>query len=34
MTTAEVMLVVGTYGICIGVWVTLLVIINQHKEGK
>jgi len=34
MTTAEVMLVVGTFGICIGVWVTLIVIINQSKGGK
>ena len=34
MSVAEIMLVVGTYGILIGVWVTLLVIINQHKEGK
>ena len=34
MSIAEVMLVIGTFGIFIGVWVTLLVIINQHKEGK
>ena len=34
MSVAEIMLVVGTYGICIGVWVTLLVIINQNKGGK
>jgi hypothetical protein len=34
MSTAEVMLVVGTFGICIGVWATLVIIINQYKESK
>jgi len=31
MSIAEILLVIGTFGICTGVWVTLLVIIQQHK---
>ena len=31
MSLAEVLLVIGTFGICTGVWVTLKVIINQGK---
>ncbi len=32
MTIAELLLVVGTFGICTGVWITLGVIINQNRE--
>jgi beta-lactamase regulating signal transducer with metallopeptidase domain len=31
MSIAEILLVIGTFGICTGVWVTLLVIIRHHK---
>ena len=31
MSIAESLLVLGTFGICVGVWTTLAVIINQHK---
>jgi len=31
MSIAEVLLVLGTFGICTGVWTTLVVIIRQHK---
>ena len=34
MTLAEVLLVIGTFGISTGVWVTLAVIINQNKKGE
>ena len=34
MTLAEVLLVIGTFGICTCVLVTLAVIINQNKEGE
>ena len=33
MTLAELLLVIGTFGICTGVWVTLAVIIKQNKKG-
>ena len=32
MSLAEILLVLGTFGICTGVWVTLKVIIEQGKE--
>ena len=31
ITIVEALLVIGTFGICAGVWVTLKVIIDQHK---
>ena len=31
ITLVEALLVIGTFGICTGVWVTLKVIINQGK---
>jgi hypothetical protein len=31
MSIAEVLLVLGTFGICTGVWTTLVVIIRHHK---
>ena len=34
MTLAELLLIIGTFGICTGVWVTLAVIINQNKKGE
>ena len=32
MSIAEILLVLGTFGICTGVWVTLAVIIDQNKR--
>ena len=32
MSIAESLLVLGTFGICTGVWVTLAVIISQNKR--
>ena len=32
MSVAEILLVVGTFGICTGVWITLAVIINQNNK--
>jgi hypothetical protein len=32
MSLAESLLVLGTFGICTGVWVTLAVIISQNKR--
>lgn len=34
MSIAEILLVIGTFGICTGVWVTLFVIIQQHKMNR
>ena len=31
MTIVEALLVIGTFGICSGVWITLGVIIRQGK---
>ena len=31
ITLVEALLVIGTFGICTGVWVTLAVIMAQHK---
>ena len=32
MSLAEVLLVIGTFGICTGVWTTLVVIIKQNAK--
>jgi hypothetical protein len=32
LSTAEVLLIIGTFGICTGVWVTLGVIIKQGNK--
>ena len=32
MSLAEVLLVIGTFGICTGVWATLGVIIKQNAR--
>ena len=32
MSLAEVLLVIGTFGICTGVWTTLVVIIKQNAR--
>jgi len=32
MSLAEVLLIIGTFGICTGVWTTLVVIMKQNKE--
>jgi len=34
MSIAELLLVVGTFGICLGVWTTLAVIIKQDKSSN
>ena len=34
MTFVEALLVAGTYGICLGVWITLWVIIRQESNKK
>jgi len=34
MSLAEILLVTGTFGICSGVWITLVVIIKQGKGDK
>ena len=31
-TAAETLLIIGTFGICLGVWMTLAVIIGVNKE--
>jgi len=31
-TPAEVLLIIGTFGICLGVWMTLAVIIGVNRE--
>ena len=31
MSIAEILLVIGIFGICTGVWTTLVVIIRHHK---
>ena len=31
MSIAEILLIIGTFGICTGVWTTLAVIIRHHK---
>ena len=31
-TLAEVLLIIGTFGICLGVWLTLAVIIGVNRE--
>ena len=32
MGLAEILLVIGTFGICTGVWTTLVVIIKQNAR--
>ena len=32
MSLAEILLVIGTFGICTGVWTTLVVIIKQNAR--
>ncbi len=34
MSLAELLLVIGTFGTCTGVWVTLFVIIKHHKMNQ
>lgn len=34
MSIAEVLLIVGTFGICTGVWTTLVVILKQNSKGN
>lgn len=34
MSVAELLLVIGTFGICTGVWTTLVIIIRQNKQHK
>tara|TARA_R110002020_G_scaffold209439_1_gene415396 strand:- start:1073 stop:1210 length:138 start_codon:yes stop_codon:yes gene_type:complete len=34
MSIAEILLVIGTFGICTGVWTTLVVIIKQNQQPK
>ena len=34
MSLAEVLLVIGTFGICTGVWTTLVVIIKQNAKAN
>lgn len=34
MSLAELLLVIGTFGICTGVWTTLIVIMKHRKEDK
>jgi len=31
-TAAETLLIIGTFGICLGVWMTLAVIIGVNRE--
>ena len=31
-TSAEILLIIGTFGICLGVWVTLAVIIGANRK--
>jgi len=31
MSLTELLLVIGTFGICTGVWTTLFIIIQHHK---
>ena len=34
MTVVELLLVVGTLGICTGVWTTLAVIVSQNRKAN
>jgi hypothetical protein len=31
MSVAEILLIVGTFGICLGVWTTLVVLVKQNN---
>ena len=32
LTLVEILLITGTFGICLGVWVTLAVILRTNRE--
>jgi len=32
MSLAEILLVIGTFGICTGVWTTLVVMLKQNSK--
>jgi len=34
MSLAEVLLIIGTFGICTGVWVTLAVILRHNAKSN
>jgi hypothetical protein len=34
MSLAEILLIIGTFGICSGVWITLAVILIQNKQSE
>jgi len=34
MSLAEILLIIGTFGICSGVWITLAVILRQNKQAE
>ena len=34
MSVAEVLLIIGTFGICTGVWTTLVVILRQNSKSN
>jgi len=34
MSLAEILLVIGTFGICIGVWTTLVVMLKQNSKNS
>jgi hypothetical protein len=34
MSVAEILLIVGTFGICLGVWTTLVVILRQNTPSN
>jgi len=34
MGVTDTLLIVGTFGICLGVWTTLVVILKQNNSSK
>jgi hypothetical protein len=34
MSIAEILLIIGTFGICTGVWTTLAVILRQNAKPR
>jgi len=34
MSLAEILLIIGTFGICTGVWTTLVVILRQNNRAN
>jgi len=34
MSLAEILLIIGTFGICSGVWITLAVILKQNNRAN